>query len=246
MGGSAVALRGTVTAIGKREYVDIFQRGASGWALRETLQAGDEPASRDYGAAVALGPDFVAVLAPGDDDWGAGSGSVYAYVAAPSAQYDQICRTEATTTGSGTACTRSGLADALCRNLGSGSGELHGSTPAGQLDLPYAWLDVTNGDTSLWTLAFGASKPRREDSVPQLSISLNAAAVPLQGTFTAEARLFLCDRQIPAPATVSITSANLSAVYDTPLSGNVSIFAPGWSVQGTFSYEGACRAFSSH
>jgi hypothetical protein len=248
MGASAVALHGSVAAIGKREFVDLFERGASGWALRETLRAGDEPASRDYGSAVTLGSDSVAVLAPGDDDWGAGSGSVYAYVRAPGAQYDPICRTESTTTGSGTACTRSGMMDAICRNLGPGSGELHGSTPAGQLDLPYAWLDVTRGDMSLWTLVFGASKPRREDSVPELSIALNAAAVPLlQGTFTAEARLFLCDRQIPAPATVSITSANPSnAVDNTPLSGNVSIFAPGWSVQGTFSFEGSCRSFSSH
>jgi hypothetical protein len=139
------------------------------------------------------------------------------------------------------------VAPDICRDLGPGSGSLHGSTPAGPLDLSNAWLDVHESFPDYLNVTFGAARPRRDDAVPSVSIKLPSdasLAYVIPSALTADAEVRLCDKTLSVPAKVTLTTKPGFYLW-APLVGTFVIDAPGWNVTGTFSFDTVCQDFSS-
>jgi FG-GAP repeat len=88
--GRSVGLDGDTALIGSASDDDAgaesgsayaFVRSGTSWSQEAKLFAGDATAADRFGTAVALDGNTALVGAPGDDDAGSGSGSVYAFTA---------------------------------------------------------------------------------------------------------------------------------------------------------------------
>ncbi len=99
---------------GNKGSAYVFVRSGSSWIQQTKLQAADGVANAHFGRSLALESNTVMIGAPGDNDLGTSSGSVYVYTLALS--NGDACTLDAD-------CTSGSCVDGVCCNTTCGGGD---------------------------------------------------------------------------------------------------------------------------